>query len=1136
MSTKQLFATISCIATLVVLSFSLATAQSPTGPTVSINYVDTTNFPEVRVYVSVLEADGTPRVNIPQGSFALSEGGTPVNLDTVSTQLDQISIVMMLDATGSMLDTDAAGNLPINLLKNSALAFIQKMSPQDVFAVYTFNDRSALRCNFTSDRKILSECIGNINAEIKDTALWDSTMDAVKKAAEIPRGRRAVVLFTDGDDNLSRRYSLDDIIRQADESDIPVYTIAAYSRDLASQPARLGAVTAALSRLSTNTRGYSLTSRLSSDLPKLFDRLSSQLKSQYVIVYTSSAAEGKTDLVVRVKDVPGNDALTIPVPSLQATILPAISQIDTSRFPDLKVFVSAPALPAGVPITPTIANFIVQEDGTRISTPTLSVEKRGALLHILVDTNADLNELGATREKIWLEERKALLELVGDNTNWLDRQNRRDIVGAETPTNDPNHPATAFSNDYNSFKNFAYSDQTPVRSQVPFDQLLRKGIDTLRQYTKDEGRRRMLVVFTNGIQPNADLAKLQDAADLAKQNNISIFVVYFGSSDASRSALTLKRIASLANWRYYWYTSLDSIKPVYQQISNFGKLYALAFRSRASASGNHVIRVSLSGGKVESSAEGRYAVDLKPPEIKLTMSGSGIVRTGNAWNSTVTDCEPKVAPVNLDLSWPDGHARKISKITYSFDNGPERAATDLPGASGEFFVEVKDLDEGKYTLNVAVEDELGQTQTTALTVPVRINLPFVGQVIRLFTRVFPILALLGSLVVLAIAVYVYRKRPPVIMGAVGALQKSVKVATDFFVRPGKGERKPAKAFLVPISGEDAKIGPIPIFSETTRLGRDDSWANIVLQDTTVSRLHAKIVEEADGNFKIYDEGSRSGTYVNDEEVQMNGQWVHEGDTVAFGKDEFQFKLKLGPKETTEIYERVSRKTTAKEDTDVKGTVPAKEDTDVSGQMASKEETDVPLARSTKEVTDVPLARSAKEETDVPLARSAKEETDVPLARSAKEETDVPVARPAKEETDVPLARSAKEETDVPLVQPEQEQVAKEEPAVQTPLAYLVPIAGTDSNVGTIPIYGETARLGRDMGWATIMLRDSAVSRVHARITRQADGTFRIYDEGSKSGTLVNNVKTPATGQLLRDGDKIILGNDEFSFKLTLPSA
>jgi pSer/pThr/pTyr-binding forkhead associated (FHA) protein len=48
--------------------------------------------------------------------------------------------------------------------------------------------------------------------------------------------------------------------------------------------------------------------------------------------------------------------------------------------------------------------------------------------------------------------------------------------------------------------------------------------------------------------------------------------------------------------------------------------------------------------------------------------------------------------------------------------------------------------------------------------------------------------------------------------------------------------------------------------------------------------------------------------------------------------------------------------------------------------------------------------------------------------------------------------------------------------------------------------------------------------------------LRICDERSKAGTQVNDTPIPGDGQLLQEGDKITLGNDEFHFKLSPDAA
>ena len=55
----------------------------------------------------------------------------------------------------------------------------------------------------------------------------------------------------------------------------------------------------------------------------------------------------------------------------------------------------------------------------------------------------------------------------------------------------------------------------------------------------------------------------------------------------------------------------------------------------------------------------------------------------------------------------------------------------------------------------------------------------------------------------------------------------------------------------------------------------------------------------------------------------------------------------------------------------------------------------------------------------------------------------------------------------------------------------------------------------------IALEDDAVSRKHAIVTRDEDGTYRICDQNSANGTYVNSQRI--TEYVLEDGDEIQVG-------------
>jgi hypothetical protein len=76
------------------------------------------------------------------------------------------------------------------------------------------------------------------------------------------------------------------------------------------------------------------------------------------------------------------------------------------------------------------------------------------------------------------------------------------------------------------------------------------------------------------------------------------------------------------------------------------------------------------------------------------------------------------------------------------------------------------------------------------------------------------------------------------------------------------------------------------------------------------------------------------------------------------------------------------------------------------------------------------------------------------------------------------------------------------------------------------------RLGRSPVQADIVFEnDITISRLHATIVQEGSD-YRIYDEGSTSGTIVNGQPVPDYGYQLLDGDEVILGDAMFRYRRT----
>ncbi|HEY0985576.1 MAG TPA: ATP-binding protein [Kofleriaceae bacterium] len=81
--------------------------------------------------------------------------------------------------------------------------------------------------------------------------------------------------------------------------------------------------------------------------------------------------------------------------------------------------------------------------------------------------------------------------------------------------------------------------------------------------------------------------------------------------------------------------------------------------------------------------------------------------------------------------------------------------------------------------------------------------------------------------------------------------------------------------------------------------------------------------------------------------------------------------------------------------------------------------------------------------------------------------------------------------------------------------------------------GERSSIGR-AGSNDIQLDDPMVSRNHAEVVRQSDGTYSVRDLGSQRGTYVGSRKVAEAS--LRDGDELLIGPTRFRFETARSSS
>jgi Ca-activated chloride channel homolog len=230
----------------------------------------------VEVYATVYDSSGHYVDGLGRDRFHLLEDGRPQPIAIFETNIEKLSCAVVLDTTGSM-----ATVLP--RVKNAVVKLIDALGPQDAVAIYTFDRQLTLRQDFTIDKMSAKRAVLRLRAE-GETALFDSISQAAQEVGAQP-GKKAMIVFTDGDDNASM-LNAGAAVNRAKKLGIPLYTIAEGEALQAPQLKRL------LKELSEATGAMSYEVKKNGDIEQVFQDISRDLQHLYLISYRPPPGPG----------------------------------------------------------------------------------------------------------------------------------------------------------------------------------------------------------------------------------------------------------------------------------------------------------------------------------------------------------------------------------------------------------------------------------------------------------------------------------------------------------------------------------------------------------------------------------------------------------------------------------------------------------------------------------------------------------------------------------------------------------------------------------------------------------------------------------------------------------------------------
>jgi VWFA-related protein len=172
----------------------------------------------VSVPVSVLDRQGHFVPNLKKEDFSVFENGVEQSIAYFEAADKPFTVALVLD-------TSPSTHFHLWEIKEAAIAFASQLRPQDRVLVVSFNDQVLLLTEATNNLNVVSTVIQQYANTGTSTRLYDAIDLVIKERLNQIKGRKAIVLFTDGVDTSSYMATYEGTLREVEELDALIYPI-----------------------------------------------------------------------------------------------------------------------------------------------------------------------------------------------------------------------------------------------------------------------------------------------------------------------------------------------------------------------------------------------------------------------------------------------------------------------------------------------------------------------------------------------------------------------------------------------------------------------------------------------------------------------------------------------------------------------------------------------------------------------------------------------------------------------------------------------------------------------------------------------------------------------------------------------
>jgi Ca-activated chloride channel homolog len=238
----------------------------------------------ISVPVSVTDADGNPVKDLELKDFAIDEDGEPVTIAKIAEPgQTPLALALLYDISGSVSNR-------FDFEKEMATHFLNKvMQPGDTASVITIGPQPEILLQPTGDLSAILQTLTQLNPTRGMTAFYDAIVMAAQFLSKVarPDARRVQVVISDGEDNNSQENNLINALREIQRADCIYYSI-----NPAGASVRLNTISAkgqeGMQELASETGGAAFVPETSTEFTRMFERIATELRAQYLLVYYAS--------------------------------------------------------------------------------------------------------------------------------------------------------------------------------------------------------------------------------------------------------------------------------------------------------------------------------------------------------------------------------------------------------------------------------------------------------------------------------------------------------------------------------------------------------------------------------------------------------------------------------------------------------------------------------------------------------------------------------------------------------------------------------------------------------------------------------------------------------------------------------